>query len=60
MTKKANTPQKYMIVRFYQKSDRKVIKRRGLSLADARIWCSRPDTHGKGWFDGFTTDRARY
>lgn len=44
----------YNIVRHYQQRtrNRKII-RRGLTLADARIWCKRSDTHGPGWFDGF-------
>ena len=45
----------YKIIRFRQSGSQKVM-RRGLSLADAKIWCSRPDTKGKVWFDGFTRE----
>ena len=46
----------YKIVRFYQKSGRQKIMRRGLTLADAQIWCNRPDTRGRGWFEGFVQE----
>jgi len=52
----------YKIIRFSRKSGRTKTIRRGLSLADAQQWCSRPDTHKIGsdgcpiWFDGFTKE----
>ena len=44
---------KYSIVRVWRNSGRKRVMRRGLSLADAKIHCSRPDTKGKTWMDVF-------
>ena len=47
--------QEYKILRFYRednKNNRKVI-RTGLTLEQAQEWCSRDDTHGNGWFDGY-------
>lgn len=44
--------QTYMIIRFYRDVDNKVIKR-GLTLDEAQEWCSRDDTQGDGWFDGY-------
>jgi hypothetical protein len=42
----------YKIVRFRFEGSNRVIKR-GLSLEEARAHCSREDTRGDGWFDGF-------
>lgn len=46
------TYKRYKIIRFKFKEGSEVIKR-GLSLVEARAWCSRDDTHGEGWFDGY-------
>ena len=49
----------YKIVRFYRESDHpdnhKVIKT-GLTEAEAQEHCQREDTHGKDWFDGYTSE----
>ena len=45
----------YKIVRFYAPhldKPSKVIKR-GLTETEAQEHCSREDTHGDGWFDGY-------
>lgn len=42
----------YRIVRFRFKGQREIIKT-GLSLEEAQAHCSREDTHGPGWFDGY-------
>jgi len=45
----------YSIVRFHFQSERVVIDT-GLSLEEAQEHCSRDDTHGEGWFDGYVTE----
>jgi len=45
----------YKIVRFYFDRKSRIIKR-GLTLEQAQAWCSREDTHGEGWFDGYDVD----
>ena len=44
----------YRIIRFYRDDGRRprTIKQ-GLTLAEAQAHCSREDTHGPGWFDGY-------
>lgn len=52
---------KYKIVKFYQKEGKpsKVVRSAGtMSLADAKLYCKRPDSRGPGWFCGFTAFTA--
>lgn len=47
----------YRIVRFFQDDDRpRRTIRTGLALEEAQAHCRRQDTHGEGWFDGYTDD----
>lgn len=52
-----NPPPTYSIVRHFQDidKDREIIET-GLSLEDAQAHCQREDTHGEGWFDGYTAE----
>lgn len=44
----------YKIVRFYQDPNlAKYVVETGLTLDEAQEWCSRDDTHGDDWFDGY-------
>lgn len=45
----------YSIVRFRFKGEREVIAT-GLTLDEAQEHCQRDDTHGDGWFDGYTAE----
>lgn len=45
----------YKIIRFRFKGEKEVIKT-GLTLEEAQEWCERDDTHGEGWFDGYTEE----
>lgn len=45
----------YCIVRFRFKGGNEIIKR-GLTLEEAQAWCTRDDTSGPGWFDGYTEE----
>jgi hypothetical protein len=48
---------KYKIVRMFQEDGKPSITiKRGLTLAQARAHCSRKDTKGVGWFDGYDLD----
>ena len=47
---------KYMITRFYQDDRPREVLVRGLTLEQAQEHCSREDTHGEGWFDGYDVD----
>ena len=43
----------YRIVRFRRDKPSRTI-RSGVTLADAQAHCSREDTRGTNWFDGYT------
>lgn len=43
---------KYKIVRFRQNGE-PIVRQTGLTLEEAQEHCSREDTHGDGWFDGY-------
>lgn len=48
----------YKIVRYYKKSNRRKVIRKGLTREDAKRWCQRPDTVREGvWFDGFVEEK---
>jgi len=42
----------YQIIRFHFNAGQEVIAT-GMTLEEAQEWCSRDDTHGPGWFDGY-------
>lgn len=42
----------YSIVRFYFKHGSEIIAT-GITLEEAKEWCSRDDTRGDDWFDGY-------
>lgn len=46
----------YKIVRFHQNKDNETVTR-GLTLEQAQAHCNREDTHGDGWFDGYTKEQ---
>ena len=43
----------YKIIRFYRDHDNRKTIRTGLTLEQAQECCSRDDTRGEGWFDGY-------
>lgn len=45
----------YKIIRFYVNKPNKVMQT-GLTLEEAQAHCQRDDTHGDGWFDGYTKE----
>lgn len=49
----------YRVIRFYRDTflePREVIDS-GLTLEEAQAHCSREDTRGEGWFDGYEEER---
>lgn len=47
----------YKIIRFWADTDMdNELIETGLSLEEAQEHCSREDTHGEGWFDGYTEE----
>lgn len=45
----------YKIIRFRFEGTSRVVKK-GLTLQEAQEHCSRDDTKGDGWFDGYTEE----
>jgi hypothetical protein len=45
----------YKIVRFFFNEDSED-RETGLTLEEAQEHCQRDDTHGDGWFDGYTEE----
>lgn len=45
-------PRIYRIIRFRQSGTKRTV-RNNVTLTEAMNHCSREDTHGKGWFDGY-------
>jgi len=45
----------YKIIKFRKSGNNEVILR-GLTLEDAKKYCSRKDTKGKNWFCGFAKE----
>ena len=48
--------QTYSIVRHYRDTTDTDLIDTGLTLLEAQEHCRREDTHGDGWFDGYTED----
>lgn len=46
----------YKIVRYYQDDRPNLLIQTGLTLEEAQDHCSREDTHGEGWFDGYNLE----
>ena len=47
----------YKIVRFFRDENRQSeIIQEGLALDEAQEQCQRDDTHGDGWFDGYSQE----
>lgn len=46
----------YSITRFFRDDRDTEIVVRGLTLEQARAHCQRDDSHGDGWFDGYTRE----
>jgi len=46
----------YSIVRFFRDGRSRETIEEGLTLEEAQAHCSRDDTRGDGWFDGYTAE----
>lgn len=46
------SPRCFRIIRFYKAGGHRTI-RNNVSECEAQAHCSRPDTKGNGWFDGY-------
>ena len=46
----------YKIVRFYADDRASKTIETGLTLEEAQAHCQREDTHGDGWFDGYSQE----
>ena len=46
----------YKIVRFFFDDKEPEIVRTGLTLKQARDYCSSKESKGEGWFDGYTKE----
>jgi hypothetical protein len=45
----------YKIIRHYKDKPSHIVHT-GFTLEQAQEWCRRDDTHGDGWFDGYTEE----
>ena len=45
----------YKIIRFRFQAESETVAE-GLTLEEAQAHCERDDTHGDGWFDGYTKE----
>lgn len=45
----------YSIYRYWINGGGELVKAH-VTLEEAQEWCSREDTHGDGWFDGYQED----
>jgi hypothetical protein len=45
----------YSIIRYRFKGDNETV-RTGVTLEEAQEHCQREETHGDGWFDGYTAE----
>jgi hypothetical protein len=43
----------YRVIRFFRSGRKARTVKNGMTLAEAQAHCSRADTHGEGWFDGY-------